>query len=47
MTTDDLCRYIRDGLSSQYGCTVTKQGAVRVQTPMLLPDGDGIDVFVI
>lgn len=47
MTTDDLCRHIQDGLSSQYDCTVTKRGAVRVQTPMLLPDGDGIDVFVI
>jgi len=46
MTTDELCARLRDGLPAQYACTVTKGGALRVQTPMLLPDGDGIDVFV-
>lgn len=46
MTPDELCAQLRGSLSSQYACTVTKRGALRVQTPLLLPDGDGIDVFV-
>ena len=46
MTPDELCARLRDSLPAQYACTVTERGALRVQTPLLLPDGDGIDVFV-
>lgn len=46
MTPDELCAQLRDSLPAQYACAVTERGALRVQTPMLLPDGDGIDVFV-
>ena len=46
LTMDDLCTRIRADLPSQYACSMTRKGALRIQTPLLLPDGDGIDVFV-
>ena len=46
LSMDDLCTRIRADLPSQYACSMTRKGALRIQTPLLLPDGDGIDVFV-
>ena len=46
MKVSDLCESLRSGLSTMCECSPAPQGAVRVRTPFLYPDGDLIDVFV-
>ena len=47
MTPADLCSIIRDGASDLYECEPAPKEGIRVRTPMLLPDGDMVDVFVL
>ncbi len=46
MKPADLCMALRSGLSTLFECSLAPQGAVRVRTPFMYPDGDLIDVFV-
>ncbi len=47
MKPHDLSELLRDGLPSLFKCADAAQGAVRVRTPLLYPDGDLIDLFVL
>lgn len=47
MTPADLCSIMRDGASALYKCSPAPKEGVRVRTPMTLPDGDLVDVFVL
>lgn len=46
MSIPDLCEALRATLPALFQCSLAPQGAVRVRTPFLYPDGDVIDVFV-
>lgn len=46
MKPSDLCATLRSGLSALFECSLAPQGAVRVRTPFMYPDGDLIDVYV-
>ena len=46
MSTPDLCEALRTTLPALFECSLAPQGAVRVRTPFLYPDGDIVDVFV-
>ena len=46
MNPDDLCGSLRPRLSALFECTSAPEGAVRVRTPFMYPDGDIVDVFV-
>lgn len=46
MNPDDLCESLRHRLSEVFECTSAPEGAVRVRTPFMYPDGDIVDVFV-
>ena len=47
MTPLELCATLRNGMSGLFECSPAPNGSVRVRTPMTLPDGDLIDVFMI
>ena len=46
MNPSDLCQALRDNLPALFECSLAPQGAVRVRTPFMYPDGDTVDVFV-
>lgn len=46
MTPSELCESLRSSLSALFECSVAPQGAVRIRTPFMYPDGDMVDVFV-
>ncbi len=47
MTPLELCATLRNGMPGLFECSPAPNGSVRVRTPMTLPDGDLIDVFMI
>ncbi len=47
MTSAELCESLRGGLPALFECALEPQGGVRVRTPLLYPDGGGVDVFVL
>lgn len=47
MNPADLSGTLRDSLPGLFECSHAPDGAVRVRTPMLYPDGDLIDAFVV
>ena len=47
MTPDLLCDTLRLSLPALYECSPAPQEGVRVRTPMMYPDGDLVDVFVL
>ena len=47
MNPTDLSGTLRDSLPGLFECSLAPDGAVRVRTPMLYPDGDLIDAFVV
>lgn len=47
MTLANLCASIGSSLPSLFVCSPAPQEGVRVRTPMLYPDGDVVDVFVL
>ena len=47
MNPSALSRLLRDSLPALFECTDAPRGAVRVRTPLLYPDGDRIDLFVV
>jgi len=46
LTASSLCEALRAELPELFECSPAPQGAVRIRTPFLYPDGDVIDVFV-
>ncbi len=46
MNPSNLCESLRITLPALFECTLAPQGAVRVRTPFMYPDGDIVDVFV-
>ena len=47
MSAIDLCGELREGLSALYECAPAPRDGVRVRTPMMYPDGDIVDIFVL
>lgn len=47
MNDNELCVAIGRSLPTLFTCTPAPQEGVRVRTPMLYPDGDVVDVFVL
>ena len=47
MNAVDLCGEVREGLSALYECSPAPRDGVRVRTPMMYPDGDIVDIFVL
>ena len=47
MTPDLLCDSLRRTLPELFECLPTRREAVRVHTPLMYPDGGGVDVFVV
>ena len=47
MNVNELCAAIGRSLSPLFACSPAPQEGVRVRTPMLYPDGDVVDVFVL
>ena len=47
MSTGELCTAMREGMSSLYQCSPSKEGKVRIATPFLYPDGDIVEVFIV
>ena len=47
MNASELCAVIGQGLPPLFECSPAPQGAVRIRTPMMYPDGTIIDVFVL
>ena len=47
MNDNELCVSIGQSLPSLFACSPAPQEGVRVRTPMLYPDGDVVDVFVL
>ena len=47
MNDDQLCATIGQSLPTLFTCSPAPQEGVRVRTPMLYPDGDVVDVFVL
>ena len=47
MTSADLCQSLRDSLSSLFECAPAPDEGVRVQTPLMYPDGGMVDVFIL
>lgn len=47
MTPEEVSDSLRENLPNLFTCTTTRRGAVRVRTPLLYPDGDLIDLFVL
>ena len=47
MTPELLCDTLRLSLPALYECSPAPQEGVRVRTPMMYPDGDLVDVFVL
>ncbi len=46
MNPATLCAAISDSLPKLFECAVAPEGAVRIRTPFMYPDGDIIDVFI-
>lgn len=46
MSPSELCIPLRKSLPQLFVCSKAPEGAVRVRTPFVTPDGDLIDVFV-
>lgn len=47
MNADKLCAAIGKTLPSHFECSPAPQEGVRVQTPLMYPDGGIVDVFVL
>ena len=47
MTADKLCATIGKTLPPRFECSPAPQEGVRVRTPLMYPDGDIVDVFVL
>ena len=47
MTLDKLCASISRNLPPLFKCTPAPREGIRVRTPMMYPDGDIVDVFVL
>lgn len=47
MNADKLCATIGKTLPSRFECSPAPQEGVRVRTPLVYPDGDIVDVFVL
>ena len=47
MNSEAMVRGLKDGLPDIFECSETPNGAVRVRTPLTLPDGTLVDVFLI
>ena len=47
MDPAELSGTLRDTLPGLFECSLAPGGAVRVRTPMLYPDGDLVDAFVV
>lgn len=47
MNYNELCAAIGQSLPTLFSCSPAPQEGVRVRTPMLYPDGDVVDVFVL
>lgn len=46
MNPTTLCSFISNGLPSLFECADAPEGALRVRTPFMYPDGDIVDIFV-
>ncbi len=46
MNPSHLCQTLQSGLPKLFDCSLAPQGAVRVRTPFMYPDGDLVDLFV-
>ena len=46
MNPSDLCEALRGSLPALFECALAPEGAVRVRTPFMYPDGDIVDLFV-
>ena len=46
MNPTTLCASIGDSLPSLFECAEAPEGAIRVRTPFMYPDGDIVDIFV-
>ena len=46
MNPSHLRETLQSGLPKLFNCSLGPQGAVRVRTPFMYPDGDLVDVFV-
>ena len=47
MTTERVCSMLQESLSGSFTCSPAPEGAVRVRTPLMYPDGGMVDVFVV
>lgn len=47
MNADELCAAIDKTLPPRFDCSLAPQEGVRVQTPLMYPDGGIVDVFVL
>lgn len=47
MTSESVCSSLEASLSPSFACSPAPEGAVRVRTPLMYPDGGMVDVFVI
>ena len=47
MNSNELCSAIGETLPALFECSPAPQEGVRVRTPLLYPDGDVVDVFVL
>ena len=47
MTTESVCSSLQASLSPLFTCSPASEGAVRVRTPFMYPDGGIVDVFVV
>ena len=47
MNNDELCSAIGESLPPLFECAPAPREGVRVRTPMMYPDGDMVDVFVL
>ena len=47
MTTANLSQSVQDKLPPQFECFPAAEAGVQVRTPLLYPDGDVVDVFVL
>lgn len=46
MTVEECARWVVCQAGDAYSCSPASLGGIRVETPMLFPDGDVVDVFV-
>ncbi len=47
MKAPELCALLRHSVSERFECSPAPIDGVRIRTPLLLPDGDVVDVFVV